>query len=153
MDHLSHSENDTAALASRIARNLAPSDLLCLYGGLGAGKTVFARALIRALCGNPDLTVPSPTFTLLQTYDSPKGPVFHFDLYRIESAEEIDELGWDETGSAIAIVEWPERLENRIPARRLDLTISPSPQGGDSRLIALRPHGTGFTLPETEQDR
>ena len=153
MDHLSHSEDDTAALASRIAHNLSPGDLLCLYGGLGAGKTVFARALIRALCGNPDLTVPSPTFTLLQTYDTPKGPVFHFDLYRIESAEEIDELGWDETGSAIAIVEWPERLENRLPARRLDLTIAPGPQGAGSRIIALHPHGAGFTCPEAEQER
>lgn len=116
----------TAVLAQRIANSLQRRDVLLLYGDLGAGKTTLTRAILQAL--NPSIDeVPSPTFTLVQTYDTAKGPVFHYDLYRLKSADEIDELGWDESlADGITIVEWPERLENRVPrnAKIVRLTLA-----------------------------
>lgn len=104
-------EEDTARLAARVAAALTPPCVLCLHGNLGAGKTSFSRALIRALSGDDALVVPSPTFTLLQTYDTPRGPVWHFDLYRLENPDDVFELGWEDALAAgIVIVEWPERL-------------------------------------------
>lgn len=117
MNTITHSENETQDLARTMAATLAPGDVLCLNGDLGAGKSTFARALIRALCGIPDLDVPSPTFTLVQNYDSPHGPVWHFDLYRIRNSDEIWELGWEDAlAEGIVIVEWPERLGSLRPA-------------------------------------
>lgn len=78
------SETETAAYAARLAPLLQGGDVLCLQGTLGMGKSVFCRALIRALCALPDMTVPSPTYTLVQAYDTPSAPVYHFDLYRLE---------------------------------------------------------------------
>lgn len=115
----------TESLAKRIASGLQPRDVLLLYGDLGAGKTTLTRAILQAL--DPAITeVPSPTFTLVQTYDTPKGPVHHYDLYRIKSSDELDELGWDDAlAEGITIVEWPERLGNRKPggAKVVRLTI------------------------------
>ena len=88
MDYISHSEDDTVALASRLAGVLKPGDVLCLHGDLGMGKSVFARGLIRALSRKPDLDVPNPTFTLVQTYDTNAGDVWHFDLYRLKNPDE-----------------------------------------------------------------
>lgn len=112
----SASEADTQAEAARVAAAMKGGDVLLLEGDLGAGKTVFARALIRALAGDSGLEVPSPTFTLVQTYDTPRGIVWHFDLYRLEEPEEIYEIGWEEAlAGGIVIVEWPERLAGRLP--------------------------------------
>lgn len=107
----------TAALGKRIASGLKVSDVVLLQGDLGAGKTALTREILQAL--DPSITeVPSPTFTLVQSYDTPKGTVYHYDLYRLKSEDEIDELGWDESLSdGISIVEWPERLGSRAPAR------------------------------------
>lgn len=116
-------EAATAALAGEIAPALRPGDLVTLTGGLGAGKTAFARALIRHLSGDPGLEVPSPTFTLLQLYDTPSFPVVHADLYRIGSPGELDALGWDEAAAdAVVLVEWPERA-GPLPGDRLDLAL------------------------------
>src|SRR5476651_1643231 len=89
-------EADTQAEAVRLAATMKAGDVLLLEGDLGSGKTVFARALIRALADDSSLEVPSPTFTLVQTYDTPRGTVWHFDLYRLEEPEEIYEIGWEE---------------------------------------------------------
>ncbi len=125
MKIISKSPDDTARAARNLAANLKPRQLICLHGTLGMGKTVFARALIRALCEDESLEVPSPTFTLVQTYDAPIAPVFHFDLYRLEDAEEIFELGWDDAlAEGITIVEWPERLAGLTPTNRLDITLA-----------------------------
>lgn len=138
MKHLCHSETETAALANNIARNLVSNNVLLLSGPLGVGKSVFARALIRALCGDETLEVPSPTFTLLQTYESAKGPVFHYDLYRLKDPEEIYELGWEESlKDGITIVEWPERLGSLMPARRLDIRIANVKNSPDAREIEI----------------
>jgi hypothetical protein len=133
----------TERLARIIADELKPGDLVTLSGGLGAGKTTLARTLIRLLAGDPDLEVPSPTFTLIQTYDTRRGAVVHADFYRLGGGGELVELGWDElTESGIALVEWPERAEEGLKATRLDIALDLVPgRGGDARVATLT--GTG----------
>ena len=122
-------ESATMSLAADIASLLQPGDLVTLSGELGCGKTTFARALIRSLTGDKDLEVPSPTFTLLQVYDSvikdgAKFPIVHADLFRIKDPSELAELGWDEAADgALVIVEWPERAGGGLSGDRLDITF------------------------------
>lgn len=103
-------EDATARLAARLAALVRPGDAILLQGPLGAGKTTLARALLRTLIGNPALDVPSPSFTLVQTYETPRGPVHHFDLWRLQGPAGLAELGWDEALADIVLVEWPDRL-------------------------------------------
>jgi tRNA threonylcarbamoyladenosine biosynthesis protein TsaE len=117
-------EAATAALAARLAPRLRPGDIVLLSGDLGAGKSFFARALIRAATGEPELEVPSPTFTLVQSYDLPAGELWHFDLYRLGAPEEVLELGWDEARQGICLVEWPDRLGGLIPPDRLKIELA-----------------------------
>jgi len=125
MEFTSDSEADTARIAGQIAPQLRAGDVICLHGTLGMGKSVFARALIRALSGDDMLDVPSPTFTLVQSYDTPRGTLHHYDLYRIENDEEILELGWDDAlADGITLVEWPDRLGAFLPARRTDIRFT-----------------------------
>lgn len=131
-----------ALVASRMAETFLPGDLIALKGDLGSGKTTFARAAIRALAGDPRLEVPSPTYTILQSYDTHRGTVVHADLYRVGQASEIEELGWDETAEgAIVLVEWPERL-GVLPPDRLDVEIAAAPErGAEARDLVLIGHG------------
>ena len=104
---------------------IAPGDTLALDGDLGAGKTTFARALIRALTGDTGLEVPSPTFTLVQSYAAPRFDVAHFDLYRLNESSELDELGLDAALTrGIAVIEWPERGGDLISPERLSISLS-----------------------------
>jgi tRNA threonylcarbamoyladenosine biosynthesis protein TsaE len=138
-------EAATADLARRLAPSLKPGDVVALRGDLGAGKTSFARALIRALSGadGAEREVPSPTFTLVQSYDTPAGRVHHFDLYRIVSPDELTEIGWDEAlADGIVLVEWPERAGNLLPHHRLDITLGFGMQS-EARRAMLQP-GTGW---------
>lgn len=131
-------------LAQAVAARLAPGDLILLEGDLGAGKTHFARALIRALAGDPALTVPSPTFSLVQAYEA-RVPVWHADLYRIGGPEEVDELGLDEglRGGAV-LIEWPDRAEGRLPPSTATLRIAiEETDEPDTRDYAFFPGG-GF---------
>lgn len=114
----------TAAIAGAIAGAAHAGDVIALWGDLGTGKTTFARAFIAARAGHAE-EVPSPTFTLVQVYDLDEVPVWHFDLYRVENPEEVYELGFEEAlGTAIALIEWPERLGPLLPADRLDVRLS-----------------------------
>ncbi len=125
MDIITYNENETVQLARNLAPGIKKGDILLLHGNLGMGKSVFARALIRELAGDETLEVPSPTFTLVQTYETERGPVCHFDLYRLEDPEEIYELDWEEALSdSITIVEWPERLGYLKPKAYLDISLT-----------------------------
>lgn len=118
-------EEETIQAAQKLADEITGGDVIALYGDLGAGKTVFARSLIRALTNNHTLEVPSPTFTLVQSYESSKGEIFHFDLYRTEDPEDVYALGWEEAlAEGIVIIEWPERLGTLKPAKSLDIRLS-----------------------------
>lgn len=105
-------EAATESLAASLASLVRPGDLLALAGDLGAGKTTFARAFIRAFCHATDLEVPSPTFTLVQTYSAADGTaIYHSDLYRLKGPDEIEDLGLDdERDFAVLLVEWPDRM-------------------------------------------
>ena len=132
----------TAALARRLAMVARPGDLFGLSGKLGAGKTHFARHFICARAGDPSVEVPSPTFTLVQMYDLPGAAIWHFDLYRIASPGELDELGWDDArADGIMLVEWPERAGARLPADRLDIDLGFAADV-DARVASLTGHGT-----------
>jgi N-acetylmuramate 1-kinase len=146
-------ESGTAALAGELATAVQAGDLLTLSGDLGAGKTTFARALIRLLVGDPTLEVPSPTFTLMQSYDTPRFPVVHADLYRINGPQELAELGWDEAAEgSLVLVEWPERAGPLGAADRLDISFALRPAIGDTaRGVTLT--GTGHWAQRIAQAR
>ncbi len=118
----------TEALAARLAQLAQPGDTIALIGDLGAGKTLFARAFIRTRAAASDTIideVPSPTFTLVQVYPLPTGDIWHVDLYRLGAPEEALELGIEEArASGIALIEWPERLAEYLPADRLEVTLA-----------------------------
>lgn len=119
------SEEDAGRLAQRIALKLAPGDVVALHGDLGAGKTTFARALIRALLGDATAEIPSPTFSLVQSYAAPRFEVAHLDLYRLAGEDELDELGLDEILThGAAIIEWPERAPHLRAPARLDISLA-----------------------------
>ncbi|KMO17080.1 ATPase [Methylobacterium indicum] len=132
-------ESATEDLGRFLAEILRPGDLVALSGGLGGGKTTLARAIIREIVGDPELEVPSPTFTLVQPYEGRNGQaVVHADLYRLRGPDELVELGFDEmTERAIALVEWPDRLPPRHgPTLAIDLSLKPE-FGDDARLVRL----------------
>lgn len=113
----------TQALGARIAAGLQAGDAVALEGDLGAGKTTLARAILEGLGVTED--VPSPTFTLVQQYETPKLAVRHYDFYRIEEPSEVNELGLDEAlDEGAVLIEWPERAPNRIPADALHIYLS-----------------------------
>ncbi|SEO10806.1 tRNA threonylcarbamoyladenosine biosynthesis protein TsaE [Salinihabitans flavidus] len=113
------SPEQTCALARRLGACVGAGDVLLLQGGIGAGKTHFARCLIRSLLAEPE-DVPSPTFTLVQTYDGLKGEIWHADLYRLSDPAEIEELGLiDAFADCLCLVEWPDRLSGLAPDRSL----------------------------------
>lgn len=123
------SEADTEALGRRIAARLRPGDTVTLAGALGAGKTVLARGLIRHFLPGED--VPSPTFTLVQTYDGAL-PIWHVDLYRVKSAGELRELGLEEAlERGVLLVEWPDRMGAALPTDRLDVVFEGDDEGTD----------------------
>ncbi len=116
-------EAATERLGATLAERLRPGDVVGLKGELGSGKTTLARAILRAAAGDPELVVPSPTFTLVEVYDTPRGTYWHFDLYRLEAPQQAYELGWEEAlAGGISLVEWPERLGPLLP-RHLSVTL------------------------------
>ena len=140
-------EAATAALGARIAAALRVGDLVTLSGPLGAGKSVLARGLVRALVG-PHEEAPSPTFTLIQLYDGPAFSLAHLDLYRLRRPEEAWELGLEDAlAEGAAVVEWPERLGGSLPPDRLELALAsdpdaPEPAASARRLARLQGFGS-----------
>jgi len=125
----------TESLAARAARLIRAGDAILLAGPLGAGKTAFARALLRAAAGDPALEVPSPSYTLVQSYDLPGRRIHHFDLWRLDGPGALAELGWHDARDDVVLVEWPDRLGHLRPADALDLTFTPG--DGDTRTATL----------------
>lgn len=140
-------EAATARLGAVLAAVLRDGEAICLEGPLGAGKSTLARALVRALT-TADEDVPSPTFTIVQFYETAAFPLAHFDLYRLTSPDEAVEIGLDEAlDEGAVLIEWPGRLQGRLPPDRLDIEISLE-DGGETRRARLTPHGAwkGRTL-------
>jgi tRNA threonylcarbamoyl adenosine modification protein YjeE len=131
--------DQTQALAQRIARHLEVGDVLLLKGDLGTGKSTFVRFLLQAKGHKGD--VPSPTFTLMQSYDLPDLQISHFDFYRLKTPEEIEEIGFDEAiADGAVIVEWPDKAASFMPHDALELTfVFNSEQGRFVDIEALSP--------------
>jgi tRNA threonylcarbamoyladenosine biosynthesis protein TsaE len=132
-------EAATAQLGALIAPHLKAGDVIYLHGDLGMGKSALARGLIRILT-NPHQDVPSPTFTLVQSYATPAFELLHLDLYRLKSPQEVHELGLDEAlGHAVLVIEWPDRLAHLGFDDRLDIRLERTETTG--RLATLNPVG------------
>lgn len=114
----------TEALAARVAARARAGDAILLEGPLGAGKTAFARAFLRAAAGDPALEVPSPSYTLVQSYDTPRFRAHHFDLWRLDGPAALAELGWDDARADLVLVEWPDRLGELRPDDALCITFA-----------------------------
>ena len=139
-------EEATALLGEDIAAALQPGNVVALKGDLGAGKTTLARALVRALAADPTLEVPSPTFTLVQAYET-RLPVAHFDLYRVGSPAELDELGFsDAAADGVVLIEWPERAGDRLPADAIVVELTQLGDGRVARIPDRRGDGKGAAL-------
>ncbi|MBR1210463.1 tRNA (adenosine(37)-N6)-threonylcarbamoyltransferase complex ATPase subunit type 1 TsaE [Bradyrhizobium sp. JYMT SZCCT0180] len=129
-------ETATAQLMADLALLVGPGDVITLSGDLGAGKTSAARAMIRYLASDETLEVPSPTFTLAQSYDQPF-PIVHADLYRINDASELEEIGLSPLPEgALALIEWPERAADALPDDRIDIAFSHRPALGSNARAA-----------------
>jgi tRNA threonylcarbamoyladenosine biosynthesis protein TsaE len=134
----------TSALGAALAGRLAAGDVVFLQGDLGAGKTTLARGLIEAWTGETD--APSPTYTLVQTYEGAAGPLWHMDLYRLKQPDEVLELGLEDAlGAALLLIEWPDRLGPYAPADRIEIRLQPHAEGRIAAITGLGRH-TGFTL-------
>lgn len=128
----------TARLGLCLSGALRAGDVVALSGPLGVGKSVLARGIISALCPD-EADIPSPTFTLVQTYEPAGGtPLMHFDLYRLEAPEEALDLGIEDAFvEAVSLIEWPERLGPWLPRQALCIALAPDPEVADGRLVQL----------------
>jgi tRNA threonylcarbamoyladenosine biosynthesis protein TsaE len=135
----------TERLAANIAGVARPGDAILLTGPLGSGKSAFARGFLRALAEDPDLDVPSPSFTLVQVYETRRGSVHHFDLWRLNGAAPLAELGWNDARDDIVLVEWPDRLGVFTPPDSLRLTFEFS--GDDVRKVLIEGWSDRFPKP------
>lgn len=146
----SNSVAQTQKIGAALSKQLEPNDVLLLLGDMGAGKSEFTRGLARGLGVTGYVT--SPTFTIMQLHDSGRLPLYHFDWYRLESAEELYELSMDEylQNGGVAVVEWPSRAEEAIPESYLEVTLEP--MGDNERQITFTPVG-GFRPIDEEAIR
>ena len=129
-------DDATARFGAELATSLKPGDIVSLEGDLGAGKTALARAVIRALADDPALEVPSPTFALVQPYDTHRGPVLHADLYRLAHASDVDELGLLDDPETIVLVEWAERAPQVLDAVTITVHLD-IPPGAAGRMAVV----------------
>lgn len=126
-------ERATARFGAALARRLKAGDVVGLSGPLGVGKTTLARSIITALTGGGE--APSPTFTLVETYEAPEFPLFHFDLYRLEKADEVWELGFEDALDGVCLIEWPERIGRLLPEDALAVGLQ---MDGGARRVLVR---------------
>lgn len=132
--------DDSKTFAINLAKIVKQKDLICLDGTLGVGKTTFARFFIQAMLGQ-EIDVPSPTFTLLQTYSAKKCDIYHMDLYRLKNAEEVFEVGYEDAlAQGITLIEWAENIQEYLPLSRLHLLIEMKNEM--ERSVTLKPYGT-----------
>ena len=134
----SYSENETARIADRLAKNAQKGDVFALVGDLGTGKTAFAKGCAKGL--GIEEAVVSPTFTILQIYESGRIPLYHFDVYRIGDVSEMDEIGYEDCfyGEGVSLVEWADMVEPILPDDHIKITISKDPaKGVDYRKITV----------------
>ena len=122
-EYITKSEEETIIISHELAKGLKGGDVICLYGDLGVGKTVFKRGVCTFL-GTDDY-INSPTFTIVNEYEAKDFDIFHFDMYRIEDPYELTEIGFDEylNKGGICIIEWPENIYDELPSRRIDVKI------------------------------
>ena len=139
-----HSPQETRALGSSLARQLRPGDVLLLWGDLGAGKSEMTRGIAEGLGVSGPVT--SPSFTILNVYDDGRIPLYHFDWYRLNSVDELYEMGMDEYlgGDGVAVVEWPSQCPEAIPETHLAVRLTPV--GENEREITLTPMGDFRTI-------
>lgn len=139
------SPEETGILGEKLGSILRAGDMLCLYGGLGAGKTCFAQGIARGL-GIED-TVTSPTFTLINEYYG-RLPFYHMDVYRLGSVMEMDDLGYEEYfySGGVILIEWSEKINELLPEERLDITINRCPEEEGCRQITISPRGERYRL-------
>ncbi len=134
--------HDTEESGARLSKAIRAGDVIALYGDLGAGKTSFARGMLSALGLEED--APSPTFPIVVTYDHLRLPVWHVDLYRLDDARDVDELGLDDILSdGVLIIEWPDRMEDRLWPHALKIHISQHPNGGRGLTVEAPPSWKG----------
>ena len=137
MDYVSHSEAETEALGRRLAAVLAPGAVVAYRGDLGVGKTAFTRGLARGLGCRERVT--SPTFTIVNEYEGGRLPLFHFDLYRLEGAEDLFGIGWDDylDRGGVCAVEWSERAAEVLPPETVWVTLRRCPENENWRTAAV----------------
>lgn len=142
---LTKSPAETRALGRSLAQQLRPGDVLLLWGDLGAGKSELTRGIAEGLGVTSPVT--SPSFTILNVYDEGRMPLYHFDWYRLNSVEELYEMGMDEYlgGDGVAVVEWPSQCPEAIPETHLAIRLTPA--GEDTREVTLTPMGSFREMP------
>lgn len=126
---------DTVAFGRRLGRVLRIGDVIALHGALGAGKTTLARGVVSGFL-QKDVETPSPTFTLIQTYEKADGVLHHFDLYRLDRPDDVIEIGWEDALDDAIVVEWPDKAGRHLPIDRLDVTLTTVPMGRTAHLEA-----------------
>ena len=146
MTHITQTREDTQTLGMQLAATLKRGDVVLMTGDMGAGKSEFTRGLARGLGVTGYVT--SPTFTIMQLHDTGRLPLYHFDWYRLESAEELYELSMDEylQNGGVAVIEWPSRAEEVLPESYLEVALEPL--GDDERRITFTPVGGFRTIDE-----
>ena len=137
MEYISNSAQETEALGERLAARLRPGDVIAYTGDLGAGKTAFTRGLARGL-GVAD-RVTSPTFTIVNEYEGGRLPLFHFDLYRMDSPEELFDIGWEDylARGGVCAVEWSEQVADALPEDAVTVTLARHPDHDGWRIITM----------------
>ena len=137
MEYLCRSEAETEALGARLAAVLSPGDVVAYRGGLGMGKTAFTRGLARGLGYSGRVT--SPTFTIVNEYEGGRLPLFHFDMYRLEDADSLFDIGWEDylDRGGVCAVEWSENVREALPPDAVTVTIARCPENDGWRSITI----------------